>query len=91
MLAVNFLVGSSSKTETVIKRQNPVFILTDKNSDIIIFSEVSLEGQILSPFMEISAGKCCRFLVESRFLSLTSLYLTCQVSSYGRWGRKALG
>lgn len=41
MLAVNFLVGSSNKTETVIRRQNPVFILTDKNSDIIIYSEVS--------------------------------------------------
>lgn len=40
MLAVNFLVGSSNETETVIRRQNPVFILTDKNSDIIIYSEV---------------------------------------------------
>lgn len=30
-------------------RQNPVFILTDKNSDIIIYSEVSLDGQILAP------------------------------------------
>lgn len=70
MLAVNFLVGSSSKTETVIKRQKPVFILTDKNSDIIIYSEVSLEGQILPPLTEMSAGEHCSFVVGSRLLSL---------------------
>lgn len=56
MLAVNFLVGSSSKTETVIKRHKTVFILTDKNSDIIIYSELSLEGQILPPLTEILLG-----------------------------------
>lgn len=49
MLAVNFLVGSSNKTETVIRRQNPVFILTDKNSDIIIYSEVSWGTNPVSP------------------------------------------
>lgn len=52
MLAVNFLVGSSNKTETVIRRQNPVFILTDKNSDII-YSEVSQETNPASTYGDI--------------------------------------